>query len=159
MIKKKTTEISEIRSHRSPLLLACCLASASFSSQVHSEVMLMDKNQWQLGANGHIPVFALMSDHDADEDAFRITTGFNPATIQFNVKAPKQEGLDISGMEGIFGTLPSELGTMVALKELDISWTNITGVVPEAVCDLVHEEGLVLKADCDKDELRCCSHS
>ncbi|CAB9513811.1 Leucine Rich Repeat [Seminavis robusta] len=66
------------------------------------------------------------------------------------------EGLDVSGMEGIHGTLPSELGTMVALRQLDITGTNITGVVPEAVCDLV-PEGLVLKIDCDKDDLQCCS--
>jgi hypothetical protein len=43
-------------------------------------------------------VFALVSDNDdIEEDAFQITTGFNPATAQFNVYAPQQNGLDVSG--------------------------------------------------------------
>jgi len=78
------------------LLLPTLIASTSLNA--FGEVTLEDSSGWKFGVNGHIPVFALVSDNeDTDEDAFRITTGFNPATAQFNIYAPKQNGLDVSG--------------------------------------------------------------
>jgi len=70
----------------------------SISSLAFAEVTLESPNGWKFGLNGHIPVFALVSNNDnLEEDSFRITTGFNPATAQFNIYAPQHNGLDISG--------------------------------------------------------------
>jgi hypothetical protein len=67
---------------------------ASVPLTAFREVTLEDSSGWKFGINGRIPVFALVSEN---EDAFRITTGFNLATAQFNIYAPQQNGLNVSG--------------------------------------------------------------
>jgi hypothetical protein len=84
-------------------LVRCCAYSMGFalafgSFSAAAEPLFESDSGWKLGVNGHIPVFALISDNDnLEEDAFRITTGFNPATVQLNVHAPTQNGLEVSG--------------------------------------------------------------
>ncbi len=81
-----------------PLVSAIALLAAGFAAPATAELSFESESGWKFGVNGHIPVFALVSDNDSlEEDAFRITTGFNPATAQFNVHAPTQNGLDVSG--------------------------------------------------------------
>ncbi len=84
--------------HKAPLVSAIALLAAGFAAPASAEFSFEADNGWKLGINGHIPVFAILSDNDnLEEDAFRITTGFNPATLQTNVYAPTQHGLDVSG--------------------------------------------------------------
>lgn len=83
---------------RARLTVAMALLAGGMAAPVAANVSFEADSGWKFGVNGHIPVFALMSDNDAlEEDAFRITTGFNPATAQFNIHAPSQYGLDVSG--------------------------------------------------------------
>lgn len=83
---------------KAPLVSAIALLATGFAAPAAAEFTFEADNSWKLGINGHIPVFAVLSDNDnLEEDAFRITTGFNPATLQTNVYAPTQFGLDVSG--------------------------------------------------------------
>lgn len=83
---------------RSALAIGVALVASSLAAPAAAELSFEADSGWKFGVNGHIPVFAIMSDNDnLEEDAFRITTGFNPATAQFNVHAPSQFGLDVSG--------------------------------------------------------------
>lgn len=83
---------------RSALYIVAALVVASFAAPAVAEVSFESDSGWKFGVNGHIPVYALLSNNDdLEEDAFRITTGFNPATLQFNVYAPTQNGLEVSG--------------------------------------------------------------
>ncbi|HET8800883.1 MAG TPA: porin [Marinobacter sp.] len=98
----ENNNVSQSSSNRSfrkaPLAAALSLLAGGLASPAFAEVSFEADSGWKFGINGHIPVFALMSDNDnLEEDAFRITTGFNPATAQFNVYAPTQYGLDVSG--------------------------------------------------------------
>jgi hypothetical protein len=87
--------VNPLRFVKLPIL---SVVMASVPLTAFGEVTLENSSGWKFGVNGHIPVFALVSDNeDTDEDAFRITTGFNPATAQFNIYAPQQNGLDVSG--------------------------------------------------------------
>lgn len=80
-----------------PLLAGVVLANVGWVQPVFAELSLSTADGWKFGVNGYVPVFAILNDGErSEEDAFRITTGFNPATAQFNVYAPTQDGLDIS---------------------------------------------------------------
>lgn len=80
-------------------LAAALLLAAGVSSPVLAEVSFESDNGWKAGFNGHIPIFAVFGNYDepTDEDSFTITTGFNPATLQTNIYAPTQNGLEVSG--------------------------------------------------------------
>tara|TARA_R110002072_G_scaffold144930_3_gene291063 strand:+ start:4751 stop:5908 length:1158 start_codon:yes stop_codon:yes gene_type:complete len=83
--------------HNLPLAWSIALLATAMSHSVMADISIDTADGWKFGVNGHVPVFAILHDSDAlDEDAFRITTGFNPATVQFNVDAPTQNGLDVS---------------------------------------------------------------
>lgn len=80
-------------------MAAALLLAAGVSSPVMAEVSFESDNGWKAGFNGHIPIFAVFGNYDepTDEDSFTITTGFNPATLQTNIYAPTQNGLEVSG--------------------------------------------------------------
>jgi predicted porin len=90
---------SNNRSFRKAPLAAALLLAAGVSSPVMAEVSFESDNGWKAGFNGHIPIFAVFGNYDqpTDEDSFTITTGFNPATLQTNIYAPTQNGLEVSG--------------------------------------------------------------
>ncbi|WP_449285186.1 porin [Marinobacter sp. PE14] len=90
---------SNNRSFRKAPLAAALLLVAGVSSPVMAEVSFESDNGWKAGFNGHIPIFAVFGNYDepTDEDSFTITTGFNPATLQTNIYAPTQNGLEVSG--------------------------------------------------------------
>lgn len=96
---KNPTHTRTNRSFRkTSLAAALSLMAGGMASPAIAGASFETDNGWMFGVNGHIPVFAISSDDDAsDEDAFEITTGFNPATLQFNIGAPTQNGLDVSG--------------------------------------------------------------
>ncbi|MFN2361015.1 MAG: porin [Marinobacter sp.] len=96
--RTNTTMVSATLMRRSALAIGVALFAGGISAPAAAELSFEADSGWKFGVNGHIPVFALVSDNDnLEEDAFRITTGFNPATAQFNVHAPTQNGLDVSG--------------------------------------------------------------
>ncbi|MDX1755717.1 MAG: porin [Marinobacter sp.] len=99
MIDNNKAENNKQTFHRkAPLAVAMALIAGSIAAPASAEVSFESASGWTFGVNGHIPVFALVSDNDnLEEDAFRITTGFNPATAQFNIHAPTQSGIDVSG--------------------------------------------------------------
>jgi predicted porin len=90
---------SNNRSFRKAPLAAALLLAAGVSSPTLAEVSFESDNGWKAGFNGHIPIFAVFGNYDqpTDEDSFTITTGFNPATLQTNIYAPTQNGLEVSG--------------------------------------------------------------
>lgn len=90
---------SNNHSFRKAPLAAALLLAAGVSSPALAEVSFESDNGWKAGFNGHIPIFAVFGNYDqpTDEDSFTITTGFNPATLQTNIYAPTQNGLEVSG--------------------------------------------------------------
>ena len=82
----------------SVLAAGVAMAAGAFSAPAMAGFSYESDSGWKAGFNGHIPVFAVLGDFDdADEETFAITTGFNPATLQTNIYAPSQHGLDVSG--------------------------------------------------------------
>ncbi|SFR41038.1 Outer membrane protein (porin) [Marinobacter gudaonensis] len=90
---------SNNRSFRKAPLAVALLLAAGVATPAMAEVSLESDNGWKVGFNGHIPIFAVFGNYDepTDEDSFTITTGFNPATLQTNIYAPTQNGLQVSG--------------------------------------------------------------
>ncbi|WP_249013461.1 porin [Marinobacter sp. M3C] len=90
---------------KAPLAAALSLMAAGMASPAMAEVAFESDNGWKVGVNGHLPIFAVFGDYDKraggdfldGEDSFSITTGFNPATLQTNIYAPMQNGLQVSG--------------------------------------------------------------
>ncbi|PXX90899.1 porin [Marinobacter vulgaris] len=98
MIENK--KCSNIKSFKlSALATSVAVVVGAFSAPVSAAATFESDNGWKAGFNGHIPIFAVLSDFDdpRDEDSFNITTGFNPATLQTNIHAPTQNGLEVSG--------------------------------------------------------------
>ncbi|KPP99005.1 porin [Marinobacter sp. HL-58] len=81
----------------SALAVGVALVAGGFSAPAAAELSLESDSGWKFGVNGHIPVFAVFGDFEDEEDAFNVTTGFNPATLQTNIYAPTQNGLTVSG--------------------------------------------------------------
>lgn len=90
---------SNAHAFRKAPLAAALLLAAGVSSPVVAEVTFESDSGWKAEFNGHIPIFAVFGNYDepTDEDSFTITTGFNPATLQTNLYAPTQNGLEVSG--------------------------------------------------------------
>ncbi|MFY3773346.1 porin [Marinobacter salsuginis] len=100
MIENNNVSVSSNnRSFRKAPLAASLLLAAGVCSPALAEVSFKSDNGWKAGFNGHIPIFAVFGNYDqpTDEDSFTITTGFNPATLQTNIYAPTQNGLEVSG--------------------------------------------------------------
>jgi predicted porin len=95
----KIPTYSKAAFRKAPLAAALSLLALGVASPAMAEVALEAEDGWKVGFNGHIPVFAVVGDYDepADEDSFNITTGFNPATLQTNLYAPRQNGIQVSG--------------------------------------------------------------
>lgn len=93
-----TTTVSANPLRRSALAIGVALAAGSFAVPAAAEFAFESDSGWKAGFNGHIPVFAVIGSYDdPQEDSFNITTGFNPATLQTNIYAPTQNGIDVSG--------------------------------------------------------------
>ncbi len=83
----------------SALAASVAMVAAAYAAPAAAEVAFESDTGWKAGFNGHIPVFAVLASYDnpVDEDSFTITTGFNPATLQTNIYAPSQNGIEVSG--------------------------------------------------------------
>ena len=62
--------------------------------------------------------------------------------------------IDVSGNSMVTGTVPSELGLLSHLSLLDLSGTSINGTIPESMCERVNEQALIILANCSL--VRCC---
>lgn len=84
---------------RSALAASVAMMAGAFTVPAVADATFESESGWKAGFNGHIPVFAVLGSYDdpTDEDSFTITTGFNPATLQTNIYAPMQNGLQVSG--------------------------------------------------------------
>lgn len=83
----------------STLAAGVAAVAAAFAAPATAETAFESDSGWKVGFNGHIPVFAVLGSYDdpRNEDSFTITTGFNPATLQTNIYAPVQNGVQVSG--------------------------------------------------------------
>jgi hypothetical protein len=76
---------------------AVCMALFA-ANPAFADIELKSDSGWKTTIGGSIPVFVVSSDHDDDEKAFRVQSGFNPANLNFHVSAPKMSnGLTVSG--------------------------------------------------------------
>lgn len=77
---------------------AMVLAMATMTGTANATVAIASASGWETSISGSIPVFVVSSDHDGDESATRVQSGFNPANLNFHVAAPKTaSGLVVSG--------------------------------------------------------------
>ncbi|MCL7945853.1 porin [Marinobacter sp. ATCH36] len=83
----------------SALAASVAMIAGAVTAPVSADATFESDSGWKAGFNGHIPIFAVLGNYDdpTDEDSFTITTGFNPATLQTNIYAPMQNGLEVSG--------------------------------------------------------------
>lgn len=84
---------------RSALAAGVALMTGAFAAPATASATFESDSGWKAGFSGHIPIFAVAGSYDdpTNEDSFTITTGFNPATLQTNIHAPMQNGLEVSG--------------------------------------------------------------
>jgi hypothetical protein len=74
------------------------MVTITIANPVNATVVIESDTGWETSISGSIPVFVVNSDHENDEKAFRVQSGFNPANLNFHVAAPKLDnGLTISG--------------------------------------------------------------
>jgi hypothetical protein len=89
---KKLHNLKKVSKLASAIILAIAVPHVA-----NAGVVLKTDSGWETSINGSIPVFAISSDHDDSETAFRVASGFNPANLNFNVAAPTINGLTVSG--------------------------------------------------------------
>ena len=82
-------------------LAVSIFSTIGLAQMTHAAVVLGTVQGYEASVSGSIPVFLVLSDHDAfaansGEQAARIQSGFNPANVTFHVKAPTTDGLTIS---------------------------------------------------------------
>lgn len=86
------------RNHFNKVATAVAFSAIAYAPTSIAKVDLGAPGDWEASISGSLPVFAVASDHDDSESAFRVQSGFNPANINFHVVAPKTDsGLTISG--------------------------------------------------------------
>jgi len=55
--------------------------------------------------------------------------------------------------------IPTELGYLTKMEELDLGYNKVTGTMPEELCSLFSSGKLKkLWADCHEVECSCCTH-
>jgi hypothetical protein len=87
---KKMTKVSSA--------IGLAMVTMAMSNSVNAGVDIGSVDGWKTSISGSIPVFVVSSDHDGQEKAFRVQSGFNPANLNFHVAAPKLDnGLTVSG--------------------------------------------------------------
>jgi len=76
-------------------LLAGLVAFAAASSSVQA-VTVAANDGWELGVSGLVNQFAVFTDDDNGDDGAEIRDGLLPAFINFDMKAPTMNGLDLA---------------------------------------------------------------
>lgn len=86
---------------------------------------------------------------------WRIGENLYEGTIPSEIgKMVALEELVVGGNEKLTGTIPSELGLLSNLNLLDISATELEGEIPEGLCSRVEEGALKVLANCSS--IKCC---
>jgi len=102
-MEKKLNSIASIKVLTLSILITLCLIFSIGISTSSAQVQFTSDSDWEFSVSGHLPVFLILSNHDSyssdgsDQFASRISTGFNPASINFNVVAPEYNGIIVSG--------------------------------------------------------------
>jgi|TARA_R110002060_G_scaffold71863_1_gene80481 hypothetical protein len=87
---KKMTKISSA--------IGLAMVAIAMTNPVNAAVVIESDTGWETSISGSLPVFVVSSDHEGEEKAFRVQSGFNPANLNFHVVAPKLDnGLTVSG--------------------------------------------------------------
>lgn len=93
---------------RNSALATVAALSLGFASTASAELTFEADNGWEFGVGGYVPVFATYQSFDGEDldgngsvdtpeqDEFEVGTGFNPASLNFRVSAPTQNGIDVS---------------------------------------------------------------
>eukprot|EP00797_Seminavis_robusta_P024867 Sro425_g140170.2 (501) ;mRNA; r:37933-39435 len=70
-------------------------------------------------------------------------------------RIPGLETIDVHGNPGLTGQIPSEIGELSSLAFLDFTGTNVSGPVPDKLCERVQHGLMEIRANCSLVE--CCS--
>lgn len=63
--------------------------------------------------------------------------------------------LDVSENANLGSSIPSEIGSLSTLTKFDVSGTSLTGRVPEGLCGRARDGALEVMANCS--QIQCCS--
>jgi hypothetical protein len=78
------------------LALASMVAAAAAVAAPAQALTVMAEDGWTLGVSGQVNQFAVFTDNDNGDDANEIRDGLLPAFINFDMKAPTMNGLDLA---------------------------------------------------------------
>jgi hypothetical protein len=78
------------------LALASLVAASAAMAAPAQAVTVMAEDGWTLGVSGSINQFAVFTDNDNGDDLSEVRDGLLPAFINFDMKAPTMNGLDMA---------------------------------------------------------------
>jgi predicted porin len=78
------------------LALASMVAAAAAVAAPAQAVTVMAEDGWTLGVSGSVNQFAVFTENDGGDDVSEIRDGLLPAFLNFDMKAPTMNGLDIA---------------------------------------------------------------
>jgi predicted porin len=78
------------------LALASMVAAAAAVAAPAQAVTVMAEDGWTLGVSGQVNQFAVFTDNDSGDDIQEVRDGLLPAFINFDMKAPTMNGLDLA---------------------------------------------------------------
>jgi hypothetical protein len=78
------------------LALASLVAASAAMAAPAQAVTVMAEDGWTLGVSGSINQFAVFTDNDNGDDVNEIRDGLLPAFLNFDLKAPTMNGLDMA---------------------------------------------------------------
>lgn len=85
----------------SQAIMATTMVITTITRPVEAALTLGSTQGYEASLSGSLPVFLVISEHDATpttqaEQAARIQSGFNPASLNLHIKAPAVDGLTVS---------------------------------------------------------------
>lgn len=90
--------------HYARTIALLLFASALLPYQSAAQEVSFNSNGWETQLTGTFPVFMVGSNHqdyssnNSNQFSTRFMSGFNPANLTFNVTAPTQKGISVSGI-------------------------------------------------------------
>ncbi len=115
-------------------LLALLAAMMFFASSASAAIVIGGSDGWSFSTDGMVNLFAVYQDSDSipanvrpgyaiGDDGFRVTNGFLPNILAFNIKAPTMNGLDTAARIGFYpssahGNKKNRLDSQIDLREV-----------------------------------------
>jgi len=115
-------------------VLALLAAMMFFASTASAAIVIGGADGWSFSTDGMVNLFAVYQDSDPvptsvregyaiGEDGFRVTNGFLPNILAFNIKAPTMNGLDTGARIGFYpssahGNKKNKLDSQIDLREV-----------------------------------------